>query len=63
MWSVGDCWMKKYGVLNSEIVVVFVLFGYIDMVVIVDCGLLIFDGVKWIDLVVEIGKLSFLEVL
>ncbi|EJS06154.1 D-ribose pyranase [Bacillus cereus] len=55
--------MKKYGVLNSEIAAVLASLGHTDTVVIADCGLPIPDGVKRIDLAVEIGKPSFLEVL
>ncbi|OPA15045.1 D-ribose pyranase [Bacillus cereus] len=55
--------MKKHGVLNSEIAAVLASFGHTDTVVIADCGLPIPDGVKRIDLAVEIGKPSFLEVL
>ncbi|WP_242313020.1 D-ribose pyranase, partial [Bacillus cereus group sp. BfR-BA-01517] len=55
--------MKKHGVLNSEIAAVLASLGHTDTVVIADCGLPIPDGVKRIDLAVEIGKPSFLEVL
>ncbi|MBJ6719208.1 D-ribose pyranase [Bacillus sp. PR5] len=55
--------MKKHGVLNSEIATVLASLGHTDTVVIADCGLPIPDGVKRIDLAVEIGKPSFLEVL
>ncbi|MDA1569035.1 D-ribose pyranase [Bacillus cereus] len=55
--------MKKHGVLNSEIASVLASLGHTDTVVIADCGLPIPDGVKRIDLAVEIGKPSFLEVL
>ncbi|GAB6486758.1 TPA: D-ribose pyranase [Bacillus cereus] len=55
--------MKKHGVLNSEIAAVHASLGHTDTVVIADCGLPIPDGVKRIDLAVEIGKPSFLEVL
>ncbi|MCZ2991862.1 D-ribose pyranase, partial [Acinetobacter baumannii] len=53
----------KHGVLNSEIAAVLASLGHTDTVVIADCGLPIPDGVKRIDLAVEIGKPSFLEVL
>ncbi|PFK46384.1 D-ribose pyranase [Bacillus cereus] len=55
--------MKKHGVLNSEIAAVLASLGHTDTVVIADCGLPIPDGVKRIDLAVELGKPSFLEVL
>ena len=55
--------MKKHGVLNSEIASVLASLGHTDTIVIADCGLPIPDGVKRIDLAVEIGKPSFLEVL
>lgn len=55
--------MKKHGVLNSEIASVLASLGHTDMIVIADCGLPIPDGVKRIDLAVEIGKPSFLDVL
>ncbi|PGE31526.1 D-ribose pyranase [Bacillus wiedmannii] len=55
--------MKKYGVLNSEIASVLASLGHTDTIVIADCGLPIPDGVKRIDLAVEIGKPSFLDVL
>ncbi|MDR2992214.1 MAG: D-ribose pyranase [Bacillus cereus] len=55
--------MKKQGVLNSEIAAVLASLGHTDTIVIADCGLPIPDEVKRIDLAVEIGKPSFLEVL
>ncbi|MCE0554621.1 D-ribose pyranase [Bacillus thuringiensis] len=55
--------MKKHGVLNSEIASILALLGHTDTIVIADCGLPIPDGVKRIDLAVEIGKPSFLDVL
>lgn len=55
--------MKKHGVLNSEIAAVLASLGHTDTVVIADCGLPIPDGVKRIDLAVELGKPSFLDVL
>ncbi|HHP5607128.1 TPA: D-ribose pyranase [Bacillus paranthracis] len=55
--------MKKHGVLNSEIASILASLGHTDTIVIADCGLPIPDGVKRIDLVVEIGKPSFLDVL
>ena len=55
--------MKQHGVLNSEIAAVLASLGHTDTIVIADCGLPIPDGVKRIDLAVEIGKPSFLDVL
>ncbi|QDZ72163.1 D-ribose pyranase [Bacillus cereus] len=55
--------MKKHGVLNSEIASILALLGHTDTIVIADCGLPIPDGVKRIDLAVEIGKPSFLDAL
>ncbi|MBE7098751.1 D-ribose pyranase [Bacillus cereus] len=55
--------MKKHGVLNSEIASVLASLGHTDTIVIADCGLPIPDRVKRIDLAVEIGKPSFLDVL
>ncbi|PFB23980.1 D-ribose pyranase [Bacillus cereus] len=55
--------MKKHGVLNSEIASVLASLGHTDTIVIADCGLPIPHGVKRIDLAVEIGKPSFLDVL
>jgi len=55
--------LKKHGVLNSEIASVLASLGHTDTIVIADCGLPIPDGVKRIDLAVEIGKPSFLDVL
>ena len=51
--------MKKHGVLNSEITSILASLGHTDTIVIADCGLPIPDGVKRIDLAVEIGKPSF----
>ncbi|MBO1579848.1 MULTISPECIES: D-ribose pyranase [Bacillus] len=55
--------MKKHGVLNSEIAAVLASLGHTDTIVLADCGLPIPDGVKRIDLAVELGKPSFLDVL
>lgn len=55
--------MKKHGVLNSEIAAVLASLGHTDTLVIADCGLPIPDGVKRIDLAVELGKPSFIDVL
>lgn len=55
--------MKKHGVLNSEIASILASLEHTDTIVIADCGLPIPDGVKRIDLAVEIGKPSFLDVM
>ncbi|MGI2744182.1 D-ribose pyranase, partial [Bacillus cytotoxicus] len=55
--------MKKHGVLNSEIAAILAALGHTDTIVIADCGLPIPDSVKRIDLAVELGKPSFLDVL
>ncbi|HEK9101130.1 D-ribose pyranase [Bacillus pfraonensis] len=55
--------MKKHGVLNSEIAAVLASLGHTDTIVIADCGLPIPNGVKRIDLAIELGKPSFLDVL
>lgn len=55
--------MKKHGVLNSEIASVLATLGHTDTIVIADCGLPIPEGVKRIDLALELGKPTFLEVL
>lgn len=55
--------MKKNGILNSEISKVLSDLGHTDFICIGDCGLPIPDGVKKIDLALELGKPSFMEVL
>lgn len=55
--------MKKSGILNSEISKVLADLGHTDTIIIADCGLPIPQGVKKIDLSLELGKPSFLEVL
>jgi D-ribose pyranase len=55
--------MKKNGILNSEIASVLAHMGHTDMIVIADCGLPIPDSVKRIDLALELGKPSLIEVL
>lgn len=54
--------MKKYGVLNSEISKVLSDLGHTDQIVIADCGLPVPDGIKKIDISLDLGKPSFLEV-
>ncbi|MDM5153454.1 D-ribose pyranase [Bacillus sp. DX1.1] len=55
--------MKRHGVLNSEIAAVLASLGHTDKIVIADCGLPVPEGVKRIDLAIELGKPSFLDVL
>jgi D-ribose pyranase len=55
--------MKKVGMINSEIISVLSRMGHTDTIVIADCGLPIPDQVKRIDLAIDIGKPSFLELL
>lgn len=55
--------MKKHGILNSEIAKVLADLGHTNTIVIADCGLPVPAGVKKIDLALELGKPSFLEVL
>ncbi|MXQ55037.1 D-ribose pyranase [Shimazuella alba] len=55
--------MKKVGMINSEIISVLARMGHTDTIVIADCGLPIPDQVKRIDLAIDIGKPSFLELL
>ena len=55
--------MKKNGILNSEIASVLAKMGHTDTIVIADCGLPIPDNVKRIDLALELGKPSFLDVM
>lgn len=55
--------MKKYGILNSNIVKLVDDLGYMDLVCIGDLGLLVLKGIDKIDLVLRKGSLSFLEVL
>lgn len=51
--------MKRHGVLNSEIAAVLASLGHTDKIVIADCGLPVPEGVKRIDLAIELGKPSF----
>lgn len=55
--------MKVNGILNSEISKVLSYMGHTDEICIGDCGLPIPENVKRIDLALEIGKPSFMEVL
>lgn len=54
--------MYKTGVLNSEISKLLSDLGHTDQIIIADCGLPVPQGVKKIDLALEFGKPSFLEV-
>jgi D-ribose pyranase len=55
--------MKKNGILNSEISKVLADLGHTDQIMIGDCGLPIPEGVKKIDLALEIGEPKFSDVL
>lgn len=55
--------MKINGILNSEISKVLSYMGHTDEICIGDCGLPIPEQVKRIDLSLEIGKPSFMDVL
>ena len=55
--------MKRHGILNSHISKVLTDLGHTDMVVIADCGLPIPTGVPRIDLALELGTPSFVDVV
>lgn len=55
--------MKRHGILNSHISKVLTDLGHTDMVVIADCGLPIPAGVERIDLALELGTPSFVDVV
>ena len=55
--------MKRHGILNSQISKVLTDLGHTDMVVIADCGLPIPTGVPRIDLALELGTPSFVDVV
>lgn len=55
--------MKKNGILNSEISKVLSDLGHTDQIMIGDCGLPIPQGVKKIDLALELGEPRFIDVL
>lgn len=55
--------MKKNGILNSEISKILADLGHTDQIMIGDCGLPIPQGVKKIDLALEIGEPKFIDVL
>ncbi|MDG0821158.1 MAG: D-ribose pyranase [Staphylococcus equorum] len=54
--------MYKTGILNSEISKLLSDLGHTDQIIIADCGLPVPEGVKKIDLALEFGKPSFIEV-
>lgn len=55
--------MKKNGILNSEIAKVLADLGHTDQIVIGDAGLPVPDGVKKIDLSLQLHEPSFQKVL
>lgn len=55
--------MKKHGILNSEIAKVLADLGHTDQIVIGDAGLPVPDGVKKIDLSLQLHEPSFQKVL
>lgn len=55
--------MKKQGILNSEIAKVLADMGHTDTLCIGDCGLPVPADVKKIDLAIQLGEPSFIEVL
>lgn len=54
--------MYKTGILNSEVSKLLSDLGHTDQIIIADCGLPVPEGVKKIDLALECGKPSFIEV-
>ncbi|SCT38335.1 D-ribose pyranase [Staphylococcus caeli] len=54
--------MYKTGILNSEISKLLSDLGHTDQIIIADCGLPVPQGVKKIDLALEFGTPSFLDV-
>lgn len=55
--------MKKQGILNSDISRVLSYMGHTDCIAVGDCGLPIPDEVEQIDLALEFGVPSFMDVL
>lgn len=55
--------MKKFGILNSDIARVLAYMGHTDTLAIGDCGLPIPETTERIDLALEFGKPSFMDVL
>lgn len=54
--------MYKTGILNSDISKLLSDLGHTDEIMIADCGLPIPNGVKKIDLALDFGKPSFLDI-
>ncbi|MDG0842355.1 D-ribose pyranase [Staphylococcus equorum] len=54
--------MYKTGILNSKILKLLSDLGHTDQIIIADCGLPVPEGVKKIDLALEFGRPSFIEV-
>ena len=55
--------MKRLGILNSDIARVLAYMGHTDTLAIGDCGLPVPDTTERIDLALEFGKPSFMDVL
>jgi D-ribose pyranase len=55
--------MKRCGHLNRDVSRVLARMGHTDSLVIADCGLPVPEGVECIDLSVELGHPTFLQVL
>lgn len=55
--------MKRHGILNADVSRVLSYMGHKDMIAIGDCGLPIPDETERIDLAIQLGSPSFLEVL
>lgn len=55
--------MKRFGILNSDIARVLAYMGHTDTLAIGDCGLPIPETTERIDLALEFGKPSFMDVL
>ena len=55
--------MKRLGILNSDIARVLACMGHTDTLAIGDCGLPVPDTTERIDLAIEFGKPSFMDVL
>ena len=55
--------MKRHGILDSQISKVLADLGHTDTIVIADCGLPIPAGVARIDLALELGTPSFVDVV
>ena len=55
--------MKRLGILNSDIARVLAYMGHTDTLAIGDCGLPVPDTTERIDLAIEFGKPSFMDVL